>query len=50
MDPEVAIPTTCKVHGVIRFLQGEGHKAVEINRRLCRVYGDKIVSDSSVKD
>jgi transposase len=35
---------------VIRFLQAEGHSAAEMHRRLCRVYGDNVMSDGSVRD
>jgi transposase len=35
---------------VIRFLQAEGHSAAEIHHRLCRVYSDNVMSDSSVRD
>lgn len=32
------------------FLQAEGHSAVEIHRRLCRMYGHNVMSDNSVRD
>jgi histone-lysine N-methyltransferase SETMAR len=50
MDPLIATPASCEVRGVIRFLQAEGHSAAEIHRRLCRVYSDNVMSDSSVRD
>jgi hypothetical protein len=31
---------------VIRFLQAEGQSAAEIHRRLCRVYGDNVMSET----
>jgi transposase len=34
---------------VIRFLQ-EGQSAAEIHRRLCRVYGDNVMSDNCVTE
>jgi transposase len=50
MDPLIATPASCEVRGVIRFLQAEGHSAAEIHCRLCRVFGDNVMSDSSVRD
>jgi transposase len=35
---------------VIRFLYAEGHSAAEIHRRLCRVCGDNVMSDSCVRE
>jgi hypothetical protein len=50
MDTIIAAPASCTVHAVIRFLETEGQSAAEIHRRLCRVYGDNIMSDSSEVD
>jgi cytochrome c-type biogenesis protein CcmH/NrfF len=50
MDPIIAAPASCKVRAVIRFLHTEGQSAAEIHRRLCRVYGDNVMSDSSEVD
>lgn len=33
----MAIPVSCKVRDVIRFLQEEGYSATEIHRFLCRI-------------
>jgi hypothetical protein len=46
----IAAPARCKVRAVIRFLHTERQNAAEIHRRLCRVYGDNIKSDSSEVD
>jgi len=35
---------------VIRFLHAERHSAAKIRCRLCRVYGDSVMSDSSVRE
>lgn len=35
---------------MVLFLHLEGHSAAEIRCRLCRVYGDNVMSDSSVRD
>jgi transposase len=34
---------------VIRFLHAEGQSAADIHHRLCRVYGDNVMSDSCVR-
>ena len=49
MDTIIAAPVSCKVRAGIRFLHTEGQSAAEIHRRLCRVYGDKVMSDSCVR-
>lgn len=46
----MAISASCEVRGVIRFLQEEEHSATEIHRRLCRVDGDTVMSESSMRD
>jgi hypothetical protein len=50
MDTIIAAPASCKVCAVIRFVYTEGQSAAEIYRRLCRVYGDNIMSDSCVRE
>jgi hypothetical protein len=50
MDTIIATPASCKVRAVTRFLHTEGQSAAEIHRRLCHVYGDNIMSDSSEVD
>jgi hypothetical protein len=50
MDTIIAAPARCEVHDLIRFLHAEGQSVAEIHRRLCRVYGDNIMSDSCVKE
>jgi len=49
MDTIIVAPASCEVRAVIRFLQA-GQSAAEIHRRLCRVYGDNVISDSSVRE
>jgi hypothetical protein len=46
MDTIIAAPASCKVRAVIRFLHTDGQIAAKIHRRLCRVYGDNIMTDS----
>jgi len=50
MDTIIAAPASCEVRAVTRFLHTEGQSAAEIHRRLCRVYGDNIMSDSCVRE
>jgi transposase len=38
------------LRAVIRFLHAEGQSTAEIHRRLCRVYGDNVMSDSCVRE
>ena len=42
-------PASCEVRAVIRFLHAEGQSATEIHCRLCRVYGDTVMSDNCVR-
>jgi len=46
----IAAPASCEVRAVIRFLHAEGQSAAEIHRRLCRVYGNNVTSDSCVRE
>jgi cytochrome c-type biogenesis protein CcmH/NrfF len=46
----MAAPASSELRAVIRFLHTEGQSAAEIHRRLYRVYGDNIMSDSSEVD
>jgi hypothetical protein len=50
MDIINAAPASCEVRAVIRFPHAEGQSAAEIHRRLCRVYGDNVMSDSCVRE
>ena len=50
MDTVIAASASCEVRAVIHFLHAEGQSAAEIDRRLCRVYGDNVMSDSSVRE
>ena len=49
MDTIIAAPASCEVRAVIRFLH-TGQIAAEIHRRLCRVYGDNVMSDSCMRE
>jgi cytochrome c-type biogenesis protein CcmH/NrfF len=50
MDTIIAAPASCQVRAVIRFLHTEGQSMAEIHHRLCHVYGDNIMSDTSEVD
>jgi hypothetical protein len=50
MDIIIAAPASCEVRAVILFLHAEGQSAAGIPRRLCRVYGDNVMSDSCVRE
>jgi hypothetical protein len=49
MDTIIAAPTSCEVRAVICF-HTEGQSAAKIHHRLCRVYGDNVMSDSCVRE
>jgi len=50
MDTIIAAPASCEARAVIRFIHTEGQSAAEIDRRLFRVYGGNIMSDSCVEN
>jgi hypothetical protein len=50
MDTIIAAPASRNVHAVIHFLHTEGQSAAKIHHRLCHVYCDNIMSDSSEID
>jgi hypothetical protein len=50
MDNNIAVPASCEVHAVIRFLHAEGQSMAEIHRRLFSVYGDNVMSDSCIRE
>jgi hypothetical protein len=50
MDTFNAAPASCEVRAVIRFLPAEGQSAAETHRRLCRVYGDNVMSNICVRE
>jgi len=42
-------PASCEVLSVIRFLLVENHKPIEIHRQLCKMYGNKVMSEGGVR-
>lgn len=43
-------PAKCELRIVIRFLKAEGCSAVEIHRRMSKVYDENFMSDGSVEN
>jgi hypothetical protein len=50
MDPIIAAHANCEVRAVICFLHAEVQSLAEINRPLCRVYGDNVMSNSCARE
>jgi hypothetical protein len=50
MDTINVAHASFELQAVIRFLHAEGQSTAEIHRRLCRVYGDNVTSDSCVRE
>jgi len=50
METTITTPASCELRAVTCFLHAEGQSAAEIHRRLCRVYGDNVMSYSSVRE
>jgi hypothetical protein len=48
MCASIENPASCEVRSVIRFLLAENHKPIEIHRRLCKVYGNNVMSEGGV--
>jgi len=46
----IAAPASREVRHVIHFLHAEEQSAAEIHHRLCRVYGDNVMSDGCVRE
>jgi transposase len=49
MDTIIVDPANCEARAVIRLLHAEGQSVAEIHLRLCRIYGDNVMSDSCVR-
>jgi hypothetical protein len=50
MDTINATPASYEVWAVISFLHAEEQSMAEIHNRLCRVYGDNVMSNSCVRE
>ncbi len=50
MATTIDAPAKCELRSVIRFLQAEGRSVAEIHRRMSKVYGEKFISDGSVRE
>jgi len=42
-------PASCEVRSVISFLLVENHKPIEIHRKLCKAYGNEVMSEGGVR-
>ena len=42
-------PASCEVRLVIRFLLVENHKPIEIHWKLCKVFGNEVMSEGGVR-
>ncbi|XP_025410521.1 protein GVQW3-like [Sipha flava] len=49
MDKLIENAATCELRSVIRFLNAENIKPVDIHRQICEVYGENAMSDSMVR-
>ena len=49
MDAQISNPADCEVRGVIRFLQAENVRPIEIHRRLVAVYGEQVMNAANVR-
>jgi transposase len=50
MNTIITAAASVEVRAVIHFFHTEGQSAAEIHHRLCRVYGDNVMSDSCVRE
>ena len=48
MNAQISNPADCEVRGVIRFLQAENVRPIEIHPRLVAVYGEHVMKAASV--
>jgi hypothetical protein len=49
MRPAIDNTVSCEIHAVIRFLRAKNTNDTEINRELCAVYGQNVMSEGSVR-
>jgi hypothetical protein len=49
MCPAIDNPASCMIRAVVRFLHDKNLSAAEIQRELCAVYGQNIMSEGSVR-
>ncbi|GBM48453.1 hypothetical protein AVEN_98989-1 [Araneus ventricosus] len=49
MFKTIADPADCKVRSVIRFLNANNVKQVEMHRQLVEIYGENVVTDGMVR-
>ena len=44
MNETIDVAAECEIHGVIRFLNHQNVKPVEIHRHLVAVYGENVMN------
>jgi hypothetical protein len=49
MNKKIDNPADCEVQSVIRFLNAQNVRAIDIHRQLTAVYGEGVMNESSVK-
>jgi transposase len=49
MNEKIDNPADCEVRSVIRFLNAQNVRAIDIYRQLTAVYGEGVMNESSVR-
>jgi transposase len=49
MNKKIDNPADCEVRSVIRFLNAQNVRAIDIHRQLTAVYGEGVMKESSVR-
>jgi transposase len=49
MNKKIDIPADCEVRSVIRFLNAQNVRAIDIHRQLTAEYGEGVMNESSVR-
>jgi transposase len=49
MNKKIDNPSDCEVRSMIRFLNAQNVRAVDIHRQLTAVYGEGVMNESSVR-
>jgi transposase len=49
MNKKIDNPADCEVRSVIRFLNAQNVRTIDIHRQLTAVYGEGVMSESSVR-
>jgi transposase len=49
MNKKIDNPADCEVRSVIRFLNAQNVRAIDIHRQITAVYGEGVMNESSVR-